>query len=272
MSWKLLLIVPVLVYLGIAAFLFFNQTSILFPAHLVSRASPPPPDAEALQLRTSGGDTLAGLHIPPIRERSDRLVLLAFAGNAWNSADAADYLHGLFPDAHVVAFHYRGYAPSRGQPGAEAMLEDALAVHDFVRERLRPGRLVAVGLSVGSGVAPYLAARRPVDGLILVTPFDSLASLSAGHYPWLPVRLLLRHRMEPAADLQGIRLPVAIIAGERDTTVPPARTAALRQAVPNLVYDRTIRGAGHNDIYDRPEFRAAMAAALSQVLGADSPQ
>ena len=265
MSWKLL-IVPVLVYVGIAIFLFFNQTSILFPAHFVAPAGPPPPGAEALQLRTPSGETLAGIHIPPVRERSERLVLIAFAGNAWNSADAAEYLHGLFPDAHVVAFHYRGYAPSGGQPGAKAMQEDAFVVHDLVRERLRPGRLIAVGLSVGSGVAPFLAAHRPVDGLVLVTPFDSLADLSAGHYPWLPVRLLLRHRMEPAAELQGLRVPVAIIAGERDTTVPPARTAALRTAVANLVFDRTIPGAGHNDIYDRPDFRVAMGEALQRLL------
>jgi uncharacterized protein len=266
MSWKLLLIVPVLVYVGIAAFLFFNQTSILFPAHHVAPAGPPPPGAEALQLRTPGGETLAGLHIQPVHEQPERVALVAFAGNAWNSAAAAEYLHGVFPDAHVVAFHYRGYAPSGGQPGARAMQEDALLVHDLVRERLRPGRLIVVGLSVGSGVAPFLAAHRPADGLILVTPFDSLANLSAGHYPWLPVRLLLRHRMEPADNLRDLRVPVAIIAGERDATVPPARTAALRTAVANLVYDRTIRGAGHNDIYDRPEFRAAMAEALNQVL------
>ena len=269
MSWKLLLLVPVILYVAIAAFLFFNQTSILFPAHHVAAAGPPPPGADTLHLRTPSGDDLVGLHISPARERGDRLVLLAFAGNAWNSAGAAEYLHGLFPQAHVVAFHYRGYAPSGGQPGAAAMQEDALLVYDLVRERLRPGRLVAIGLSVGSGVAPFLAAHRPVDGLILVTPFDSLASLSAGHYPWLPVRLMLSHRMEPAADLRGLHIPVAILAAERDATVPPERTAALRPAAANLVLDRAIRGATHNDIYDRPEFNAAMGEALERILAGE---
>jgi pimeloyl-ACP methyl ester carboxylesterase len=126
---------------------------------------------------------------------------------------------------------------------------------------------VAIGLSIGSGVAPFLAARRPLDGLILVTPFDSLAALAAGHYPWLPVRLLLRHRMEPAAELRGTDLPVAVLAGDRDTLVRPARTEALRRSLPNLAFDRTIAGATHNDIYDRPEFRRAMREALERVLG-----
>jgi hypothetical protein len=70
----------------------------------------------------------------------------------------------------------------------------------------------------------------------------------------------------PAAKwLSGSRVPTAIVAGDRDTLIPPARTRALRAAVPNLVFERTIAGAGHNDIYDRPEFRAAMREALERV-------
>lgn len=265
MWWKLLLIVPLAIYVVIAAVMFLAQTSLLFPAGQVGAAGPPPPGSERLELAASAGERLVGLHIPPARGEGD-LLILGFAGNAWNAASAAEYLHDLFPEAHVAAFHYRGYAPSGGAPDAVAMQQDALLIHDFVKARLRPGRTIAIGLSIGSGIAPYLAARRPLDGLVLVTPFDSLADLAAGHYPWLPVRLLLRHRMEPAAELRATRLPVAILAGARDTLVRPARTDALRRAVPNLVFDRTIAGATHNDIYDRPEFRRAMGEALDRLL------
>ncbi len=270
MWWKILILAPVAIYVAIAAVMYLAQTSLLFPAGQVAPAGPPPPGSGALELATPSGERLVGLHIPPASsERGDaRLLILGFAGNAWNAAAAAEYLHDLFPEAHVAAFHYRGYAPSGGAPGAEAMQQDALIVHDFVAGRLRPARTVAVGLSVGSGVAPYLAARRPIDGLILVTPFDSLAALAAGHYPWLPVRLLLRHRMEPAAELGGTEVPVAIVAAGGDSLVPAARTRALAAAVPNLVFDETIAGASHNDIYDRPRFRAAMRSALERIEAA----
>lgn len=262
--WKLLL-VPVLIYLAVAGYVFFAQTSLLFPAHLALPAGPLPPSAEMLELVAPSGHRLHGLHIPPNRSGGERLLILGFGGNAWNAAAAAEYLHDLYPEAHVVAFHYRGYAPSGGSPGAAALQEDSLAVHDFVRERLRPERVVAVGLSIGAGVAAYLAAQRPVDGAILVTPFDSLAALAGGHYRWLPVRLLLRHCMEPARELAGSRVPVAIVAAANDTLVPPARTEALAAAIPNLVFRRTIAGAGHNDVYDRAEFRQAMAQALRRL-------
>jgi hypothetical protein len=124
---------------------------------------------------------------------------------------------------------------------------------------------VAVGFSVGTGVAASLAKRRRIDGLILVTPFDRLSEVAAGQFTWLPVRLLFRHEMKPAEWLRGSPVPVAIIAGERDTLIPAARTDALRRSVGRLVYDRTISGAGHNDIYDRPAFRGAIREAFGRV-------
>ena len=60
---------------------------------------------------------------------------------------------------------------------------------------------------------------------------------------------------------------VALVAAERDEIIPPARIEALRRHVPNLVFDRTIAGAGHNDIYTRDEFQQAMRQALDSILG-----
>ena len=264
--WKLLLAVPVVLYLAAALFLYFAQTGMLFPARLALPAGLPLQTARTIELSTPSGHRLHGLHIPPTRPDGERLLILGFGGNAWNAASAAEYLHELLPEADVVAFHYRGYRPSGGAPSAEALQEDALLVHDFARVRIGGGRIIAVGFSIGSGVAAHLASRRPVDGAILVTPFDSLAEVAAGHYPWLPVRLLFRHRMEPAAELRESRVPVAIIAGGRDTLIAPGRTEGLRRAVGNLAFDRTIADAGHNDIYDHPAFRRALREAVSALV------
>ncbi|HKR25134.1 MAG TPA: alpha/beta hydrolase, partial [Allosphingosinicella sp.] len=174
------------------------------------------------------------------------------------------------PDADVVAFHYRGYPPSEGRPGAAALRDDSLRIHDFARARLRPERVIAVGMSVGSGVASALSAERALDGLILVTPFDSLGRVAVDHYPWVPARALLRHIMEPADDLRRRPSPVAILAGGRDRLIPGPRTQGLRLAAPILAFDRTIPDAGHNDIYDHPEFAPAMREALARLLAAAS--
>jgi hypothetical protein len=263
--WKLLLI-PVLLYAALALLIFVFQARLLFPAGAVGGAGPLPERAERLAFDTPDGDRLHGVHIKPIGPPSGTLIL-GFGGNAWNAESAAAYLHGIFPEADVVAFHYRGYRPSTGSPSAAALLEDAPLAYDLAVRRLRPARTVAVGFSIGSGVAASLAPRRPLDGLVLVTPFDSMKQVAAGHYPWLPVRWLFRHEMKPAEWLRGSTVPAAIIAGERDTLISAARTDGLRRSAGRLVFDSTIRGAGHNDIYDRPEFRAAMREALRRVGG-----
>lgn len=263
--WKLLLI-PACLYLALLLLAFAFQARLLFPAGAVGGAGPLPPGAERLTLDTEDGHRLHGVHIRPATMSSGTLIL-GFGGNAWNAEAAASYLHDLFPEADVVVFHYRGYRPSTGSPGARALIDDAPRVYDLAVGRVRPQRTVAAGFSVGGGVAASLAQRRPLDGLILVTPFDSLKAVAAGHYPWLPVRWLFRHEMGPAEWLRGSPVPTAVIAGGEDTLIPASRTDALRRAAGRLVFDRTIAGAGHNDIYDRTEFRAAMREALARLGG-----
>ena len=246
--------------------MFLSQADLLFPRHAVGPAGPLPRGAERLELRTADGETLHGVHIPPAGKGADqRLLVLGFAGNAWNAENVAALLHETYPRAHAVAFHYRGYAPSTGEPSAEALLADAPALYDLAVTRLRPERTIAVGFSLGSGVAAVLAGQRPIAGAILVTPFDSLGSVAQDWYPWLPVRALFQHEIDAAAALEGSRVPVAIVAAQQDQIVRPQRTRALAKRVPNLVFDRTIAAAGHNDIYARPEFGAAMAEALAAI-------
>jgi pimeloyl-ACP methyl ester carboxylesterase len=248
-----------------AAGMIPTPADMLFPVHAVPSPGPRPPGARDVQVTAADGAILHGVSIAPTGETSPSILVLGFGGNAWNGSDVATYLHQLYPLAHVIAFHYRGYRPSTGTPSAQALIADAPAVRDFAVEQVRADRIVAVGFSIGSGVAASLASDGRVDAAILVTPFDSLKSAAADLFPWLPVGLFFDQEIDAAALLSKSDVPVAILAGERDTLIRPARTEGLRQRARNLVFDRTIAGAGHNDIYQRPEFVAAMQEALATV-------
>lgn len=241
------------------------QTQMLFPTGAVGRPGPLPSSAVQVSLEASDGHKLHGVHIPAVSAAPKRTLVLGFGGNAWNGSDVAAYLHELYPQADVIAFHYRGYRPSTGSPSAAALMADAPLAYDYAVERIKADRVVAVGFSIGSGVAASLAASRPLDGLILVTPFDSLKAAASDLYPWLPVGPFFEHEMDAAGLLKDSQVPVAILAGERDNLIRPARTEALRRQVANLVYDRTIAGAGHNDIYQRADFQQAMREALDEI-------
>jgi pimeloyl-ACP methyl ester carboxylesterase len=140
-----------------------------------------------------------------------------------------------------------------------------LPIYDKLVTTLAPKQIVAVGLSIGAGPAAHLASQRPVTGLILVTPFDSLKALAREHYPWLPVGLLLRHRMQVAETLAAVSAPVALISAAGDTIVPARRTEPVRRFARDVVLDHVIMNARHNDLYDKSEFRDAMREALSLI-------
>ena len=241
------------------------QSHLIFPVHAVPAAGPLPPRATTISIRTDD-DTLRGISIPSDDADPSRTLILGFGGNAWNGQDVAEYLHELFPDHEVIAFHYRGYLPSTGSPSAKALIADAPLVYDAAVEQAKPARVIAVGFSLGTGVAAQLSAARKLDGLILVTPFDTLKGVAQSMYPWLPIGPLFAHDIDAVGPLRNSSLPVAIIAAQNDQIVHSERTAALRKVVPHLVFDKTIARAGHNDIYARSDFHEAMRAALAKCL------
>lgn len=245
--------------------MFEFQSQLIFPIHAVAPAGPFPPGAKRLQIDTTDGFKLAGIHMPPDEPASERTLILGFGGNAWNGQDVAEYLAELFPEADIVAFHYRGYAPSTGSPSAEALMADAPRVYDLAVDLVKPKRTIAVGFSIGSGIAAQLAAERPLDGVILVTPFDSLKAVAQSMYPWVPIGPFFEHEIDASRALAKSQVPVAIVAAEEDEIVPSKRTDALRSGTDNLVFDRTISDAGHNDIYARSDFHAAMRDARAAI-------
>jgi hypothetical protein len=264
--WVTTFLIVALIYGAVVALAFVLQTKMIFPG-----AGPDPRlphDAQQLTIDAPGGAVLRGVLIPADRPAPGAPVILSFPGNGTNAASAALYVHDLYPEAEIIGFHYRGYSPSTGRIGAGAVCADALLVHDLAVRRF-PGRpVVAIGFSIGSGVAAWVASHRPLAGLILVTPFDSLEKVAAERMRWLPVALLFRNPMNSAEWLRHETLPVAVIAGGSDALVHPARTDALRRAIPHLVYDRTIAGANHNDIYGKAMFQEAMREALAAVAPA----
>ena len=257
-----------LVYVAISVALFVGQGVVIFPSRMVPPAGPLPPGAEMLHVTAPDGVRLEGVHIPAKAGPKARTLILGFAGNASNAQGIAEFLHDLYPAYPVIAFYYRGYQPSGGVTAASALLDDAPLLFDLAVDRVRPDRVVAVGISLGSGVAAGLATRRRLDGLVLVTPFDSVKAVARDAFPWLPVALLLRHDLPSADFLRASPTPVAIVAAGRDRVIPPRRTDALRRAAPNLVFDATIADADHNDIAFHPEFAPAMQRALDHVEAA----
>ena len=150
-----LALVAMALYVAVISGMYLAQTWLIFPTTLVQAGHVRlPASAQHLEIEASSEDRLVGVHIPAsISSGQRKPLLLGFGGNAWSAEVMALYLHERVPDCDVVAFHYRGYRPSTGRPSAEALLDDAVTIFDHVQQKLAPDRIIAVGFSIGSGVA-----------------------------------------------------------------------------------------------------------------------
>jgi uncharacterized protein len=213
------LLVPLLViYVLLCLGLFLSQRSLIyFPVPAQSDAYP------RLTLDSSG----ATLSISAKESPSHRAVIY-FGGNAEDTSTTMLELGELFDDCAVFAMHYRGYGESRGKPNETALHLDAQALYDLVVAK--HSEVIVIGRSLGSGIATRLASRNEVSHLILVTPFDSLANVAAGKFPFLPVNWLIWDRYDSLQVAPAVTGKVLVLAAAQDEIIPLEGTKRLVEA------------------------------------------
>lgn len=132
------------------------------------------------------------------------------------------------------------------------IFSDALALYDAVHGR--HAAIAVAGRSLGTGVAIYVASKRPVERLALVTPFDNLASAAQARFSFVPVRLLLKDHYNSARYAHGYSGPVLILRAGNDGVIPSESTDKLIAAFPSKPQVMDFPGAGHNSISDDPRY------------------
>jgi len=150
----------------------------------------------------------------------------------------------------VLLFDYRGYGGNPGSPSEDGLALDVRAAREFLlREaHVPPDRLLYFGESLGAAVVTELATQHPPAGLVLRSPFVDLASVGAVHYPFLPVRALLRDRYPVAERLGDVQVATTVVYGSSDSIVPPRQSRAVAHAAAQLHRLVEVPGADHNDL------------------------
>lgn len=260
MEW-LLLVAAIAVGVPTAAWLAQDRL-VFFPQPVVS-TSHLPADTLPLEVVSADGVRVRGWIVPAPANPAPAVVY--FGGNAeevsWTLADPR------WPRGWSrVGVNYRGYGASEGKPGERALQDDALAIYDAVAGRMEIDRtrMVVFGRSLGTALAAHVAAERPLAGVILASPFDSLAAIGRKHYPWLPVSLLLRHRFDAMTDAARSRAPMLTIVAGADEIIPVERSRAMYDAWAGPKQWRTIPGADHNSVGATPAFWDGVNAFLAE--------
>lgn len=263
LGWSLLRVVLV----GYAAWLLLAcllQRRVLFPTYVLG-----PPRAEGLSvpggeqgwLETPEGRVEWWFFPHPAGEAPRPLVLYAH-GNA-------ELIHDQAPEVaryrelgfHVLLVEYRGYGRSAGFPSQAAIVEDhARVLADVLaRPEVDAGRLLLHGRSVGTGVACALVGEFAPRAVVLTSPYTSLRSMLAGY--GVP-GFLAFDPFDNEGALVGSEVPVLILHGDRDGTIPYRHGVALAELREGIELV-TLEGFGHNDL---PVWGEQARAALGEFL------
>jgi uncharacterized protein len=215
------------------------------------------PDGVEVVLRTEDG---LDLRAWSVRAAPGASTVLVTPGNAGSRADRAPLARALVAAGFgVLLLEYRGYGGNPGSPTEEGLAADARAAYAYLMAAgVAPERVLLLGESLGAAVATRLAVDRPVGGVVLRSPFTSLADVGALHYPVLPVRLLLWDRFDVISAVDEVRAPVVVVAGSDDEIVPANQSRAVAAAAGGRYVE--VPGARHNDpaLGDGPELVTAV--------------
>jgi len=228
----------------------FQRQLIYFPGSArAGRASEVLPGGRDVILKTSDGLELGAWFFAAETAARGVTVLVA-NGNAGNRPLRAPLAVALARvGLSVLLFDYRGFGGNPGTPTEEGLGKDARAAQQFLVDEAGVGRsrLLYYGESLGAAVVTRLATEVAPGGLVLRSPFIDLASAGSVHYPFLPVRALLKDRYPVAELLPQVRVPTVVVYGTRDSIVPPEQSRAVAAAAAGPTRVVVIEGADHND-------------------------
>lgn len=243
--------VVLLLYGGALAWLLFNEDRMVYFPEPGPVRPPPGLPVEPVSFSAPDGVRLSAWVLVP--ESDTAHWILSLHGNAGNLGTPGRPEHDRqFRDLGLglLALDYRGYGDSQGTPSEAGLYADARAAYDYLtRVRGIPARRIVIyGHSLGSAVAIELATTRPAAGLIVEGAPTSVPDRGAELWPLIPVRLMARNRFPSLGRISRVSMPVLIIHGRDDTTIPIAHGRRLFRAALEPKTFVEVAG-GHDDAY-----------------------
>ncbi len=232
------------------AYLYFAQESFIFNLKDANFKPFTCKGCVRAVLHTKDGAELIGKRRP----KNSSKLLIYFGGNADDATKIFTYLDPDL-DIEVVAYNYRGYGESSHKPSQEALFKDALAIYDF---HAKDKDVTVIGRSLGTGVGAYLASKRKVSHLILITPYDSIRAIAKAKYPFFPIDWLIKHPFESVQCIANVQSKVSVIEVIGDKVVPNFHTANLLKAINNLSLHVKLQDTTHGDVLEKIDFNSLL--------------
>lgn len=199
-------------------------------------------------LETPDGARLNLLHF--FTEKKERRgIVLFFHGNRYNLQHWGQKHRDFTRRGYdFVALEYRGYGKSTGAPDEKLYYRDAMQVYEWLRENFPAEQIVLYGASLGTGIAAYLAAHVQAKLVLLETPYDSIAGLTASLIGLSSLPIPPAFQFPNDWHLAQSTLPILIFHGTADRVVPYKSAARLKTVLKPGDEFVTIPGGRHSNL------------------------
>ena len=149
-------------------------------------------------------------------------TILIFHGNAGNLFNRVYKLNELNKlDVNILLISWRGFSGNKGKPTEKNLYHDAEEAIKWLNNRGAISKnIILYGESLGTGVATELGTSNAFGGIILESPFTSIANAAKIYYPYLPVNIILKDRYDSIGKIKNITTPILIMHGKKDNIVP----------------------------------------------------
>lgn len=253
-----------LIYLGLMLVISALQTKLIFPGAMTQGQAhaivPELAGTDLARVDTAQGQ-VAVLFGEPMgdgdatskEDRSSRPTVLFFYGNGMCMADAI----GIFNDLrrlgnNVVLVDYPGYGMSAGKPSEMGVYTAGGVAHDFAvyRKGVDRRKIIPIGWSLGAAAAIDVAAREPIAGLVILSPFTSMTDMARRTLPLFPTSLILKHRFENERQLANVKCPIFIAHGSNDSIIPASMSDRLAAVAGDKLRANVRLDSDHNDLFE----------------------
>ena len=233
------LVALLIIYVLFGLILYFIQSSMIYH-----------PDKTPFEECTTGEMQTHGkarFYLAGNQESEKQIIV--YHGNAGRACDRIPLVEMINPEYSYIIVEYPGYGEIE-KPSKQKILEAVKDVREYAEQQNKETYLL--GISLGSSVAAYHASLKEPEGLIMIAPFYSAASVARRTFFMYPVSLILRENYETNKYLEGYEGKVLILHGEIDRTIPLSESEKLHREIENSER-HIISSAHHNNMFQQRE-------------------
>ncbi len=252
--WIITLLAIVFILLTMSLALYFMQDSMIFNAEKL------PSDFkfsfrnefEEFNLKTEDNETLNGILFKAKEPKGAVLFYHNSSGNINTWSTSGIFLNNL--DYDVLIMDYRGFGKSTGKLDEQLMLKDSLIWYDLMKDLYKENSFIVYGRGLGALLATYASSKNNPNKLLLESPLYSANFTSKYHYPYLPVRLLLKYKFETYRYIENVKCKIYFFHGMKNKLVSYTSSEKLYELVKDNSELCLMPDCTHYDLIESPVY------------------